>query len=180
MSIRIRIKQKSLESYTGNIGIVEFKNGLSVGQVSIPEAMRIGASMPIEDEDGVEISPVTYYSHIAQKKAAKVDSNTDSQLSKNDSEGKLPDESVSETGLEQKGETATGDSVELEQKDEQKPEGENVQVEGTDDQEQVSFTREQLEKVADEEGISGLRKIATPLGVGAKSIEDLINKLLEL
>lgn len=66
--MRIRIKQKALETYTGQLGMIEFKNGLSVESVSIQEAMRMGASMPIEDEDGNEISPVTYYSRKAQEK----------------------------------------------------------------------------------------------------------------
>ena len=43
----------------------------------------------------------------------------------------------------------------------------------------LQLTREQLEEIADEKGIAGVREIATKLGVTSKSISELINKILE-
>lgn len=40
------------------------------------------------------------------------------------------------------------------------------------------MTREELEAIADEKGISGLREIGNELGVKSNSIEDLIGKIL--
>jgi len=40
------------------------------------------------------------------------------------------------------------------------------------------YSREDLETLADAEGISGLRKIAEPLGIKGKSINDLIRDIL--
>lgn len=42
-----------------------------------------------------------------------------------------------------------------------------------------AYTREQLETVADEEGIAGLRAIAEPMGVTGRSIVELIDRILE-
>lgn len=41
------------------------------------------------------------------------------------------------------------------------------------------YTQEELETVADKDGIEGLREIADPLGVTDKSIKGLITKILE-
>jgi hypothetical protein len=40
------------------------------------------------------------------------------------------------------------------------------------------YTREQLEAIADQQGIVGLREIATPLGIKGKSIVELIEELV--
>lgn len=41
------------------------------------------------------------------------------------------------------------------------------------------YTREDLEKIADSEGIAGLRKIAEPMGVRGRGIVELIDEILE-
>lgn len=45
--------------------------------------------------------------------------------------------------------------------------------------EKPSYTREQLEAIADKEGISGLREIADPLGIKGRSINELIGEILD-
>ena len=42
------------------------------------------------------------------------------------------------------------------------------------------WTREELEAIADKEGIAGLRKIATPMGIKGQSVPSLIDKVIEL
>lgn len=42
-----------------------------------------------------------------------------------------------------------------------------------------TYTREQLESVADEKGIKGLREIAEPLAVSGRSVGDLIERIVE-
>ena len=45
---------------------------------------------------------------------------------------------------------------------------------------QVSYTKEQLEEIADTKGIKGLREIAEPLGIKGLSITELIEKILSM
>lgn len=49
----------------------------------------------------------------------------------------------------------------------------------TADSQVISYTREQLEAIADKDGISGLREIADPVGIKGRSINELIGELLE-
>lgn len=42
-----------------------------------------------------------------------------------------------------------------------------------------SFTREELEAIADAEGIAGLRAVADPLGIKGRSINELIGEILD-
>ena len=44
----------------------------------------------------------------------------------------------------------------------------------------VKYTRAQLEAVVDESGLTGLREIGTQVGVKAGSINDLIDRILEV
>jgi len=57
------------------------------------------------------------------------------------------------------------------------PEGEVKQGEPEIDNRQVLLGREALYKIVDTSGIDGLRKIAAPLGVKARSIPELINAI---
>lgn len=43
----------------------------------------------------------------------------------------------------------------------------------------ANFSREELEEIADKEGLAGLRKIGTPLGAKGRSINELIAEILE-
>lgn len=209
MALHIRIKQKGLERYTGMIGMVEFKEGRSVDLMSIQEAIRIGASMPITDDDGNEISPVTYYSresHAKREAQAKEKAdaesgedgdsgddpdNTDDGDSDNTPEGEDSEDLSSadaDVGDEDKTETnnPTG-SEDGEQEGEDPEDGaEGTEdsssgdgAEGTEDSGK-KYTREYLESVADDRGIKGLREIGEKHDVSAKSIEELIEKLLKV
>lgn len=48
---RLRIVEKNLKNYSGPVGGVEFKDGVSVGVVDYPTSQRIGACMEIVDAD---------------------------------------------------------------------------------------------------------------------------------
>lgn len=69
-----------------------------------------------------------------------------------------------------------------EQPKEEKPAEASTEVEteerpATPEGSKVKYTAEQLEKIADEQGIAGLRAIAEPLGIKARSIAELIKEL---
>lgn len=54
----------------------------------------------------------------------------------------------------------------------------HVAVQSTVAATQRSFTKEELEKIAEERGIGGLRAIAEPLGIVGRSINILINAII--
>jgi len=208
MALHIRIKQKGLERYTGMIGMVEFKEGRSVDLMSIQEAIRIGASMPITDDDGNEISPVTYYSRESHaKREAQAKEKTDAESgedgnpdnsdnpgggdSDNTPEGEDSEDLSSadaDVGDEDKTETNNPTGSEDGEQEGANPEDgaegaeDSSSVEGIEGTEDGGdkYTREYLESVADDRGIKGLREIGEKHDVSAKSIEELIEKLLKV
>lgn len=52
--MKIKLKQKGFESYTGQMGVVFFKDGVSINDVSKMDAMRMGSVMSIEVVDSDE------------------------------------------------------------------------------------------------------------------------------
>lgn len=57
--------------------------------------------------------------------------------------------------------------------------GSGVLVEGELVPASSRYTRADLEEIADKRGLTGLREIANPMGVGARAINDLIERILE-
>lgn len=51
---RLRIVEKNLKNYSGPVGGVEFKDGVSVDVVDFPTSQRIGACMEIIDADSTD------------------------------------------------------------------------------------------------------------------------------
>lgn len=58
--------------------------------------------------------------------------------------------------------------------------GKSVSVNGEVRQAAELYSRDDLEKIADERGLAGLRDIATPLGIQARSIHDMIKRIVEV
>ncbi len=50
--MKLRLTQAGFESYTGQMGVVMFENGLSVGDVLPIDAIRISAAIGADWEDG--------------------------------------------------------------------------------------------------------------------------------
>lgn len=57
--------------------------------------------------------------------------------------------------------------------------GQDIKPKAEPEPEQPKYTREYLEKVADERGIAGLREIADPKGIKGRGIVELIEEILE-
>lgn len=150
----LKITQRGMEGYTGFIGEVEFKDGVSTEPVSRSEARRIaGAMSVVEAKSGKNPSAsqemVDTRNHsLAQMEAAKrANVASDAEDVADESETEVVE---SETEVVEEEPAAELD---------------------------YSWTREDLEEIADKKGIAGLREFAQPYGVNGRSIIDIVEGL---
>jgi hypothetical protein len=157
--MKLRLTQKGFEQYTGLFGIVEFKDGVSVDHVNHVERNLLRALVACEEFDDTQAP--------AEEQRAQGD------------ESEQPTDASQEQGANQagEGEGSGGNAPDTPAE----TQGGSEQA-GTDAGEGEGkapvYTREQLEKVADAEGIAGLRKIAEQYGVKANSIAKLIDEII--
>lgn len=140
--MKLRLTQSGFESYSGQMGVVMFEDGLSIDDVLTIDGIRIAAAIGAQWEDG---------------SAANVG---DMYLDNMNTPAFLGDFIESPADENEPAPTAVPSS--------EKPE---TAVE--------KFTKKQLAKIADEEGVAGLRKIGDTLGVKGKSIVELIDLILQ-
>lgn len=135
--MKLRLTQAGFEKYTGQMGVVMFKDGLSEGDVLPIDAIRISAAIGADWEDG---SPANV---------------GDMYLNNMDSPAFVGRPEV-EQAAEEKSEPVQAPA----------PSG-------------TTYTKDDLAKIADAEGIAGLRAIADPAGVKGTSIVGLIEAILK-
>lgn len=133
--MKLRLTQPGWENYSGQMGVIQFENGVSVGGVLDIDAVRVSAVMLCEWEDGSTAS-------VSQRLLEQSDTPApDLEKAKADDVAK----------------------VAAAQPKKEKP----------------KFTEAELEKIADEKGITGLREVAEPFGIKSNSIRGLIDALLK-
>jgi len=118
----IKVTGKGWKGFTGFLGTSEFKDGVSVKELSDMEARRICSFM---------------YAEVVDPKAPKPQPVTTPKAKSQTPKAKPP-----------------------------KPET------------KLSFTRKELEKVADEGGVKGIRDFAEPFGVRGSNIVEIIETLM--
>lgn len=154
--VSVIIKAAGWEGYTGPLGLYLFKDGKSVEKIPIRAALRIGASIEAYDENGIRLHPSTYVTH--------------------SSPSSIPAQSINYPVGEQ-------DSVPA-YVPETKTVETTISVDTTPAKEIIdgvlreTYTRIQLEAIADKRGIDGLRSIADQRGVKGRSVVELIDKIL--
>lgn len=163
--MRIKLLSQGFEDYTGPLGPVMFKDGTSVEPVSYREAIRIGSAFKVVFEDGTEISAASEILDGSKMSAPIV---TEAK--------RLSDVVVTaeEPVAPEAGEPVTGEPENQTDAETLAAEQPPVAAEGK------LYSREHLEAVADSKGISGLREIGEQHGVTAKSIEAMIERLMQV
>ena len=136
--MKLRLTQAGFESYTGQMGVVMFENGLSVGDVLPIDAIRISAAIGADWEDGSAANVGEMYLNNMHAPAFV-------------------------------GGGQTEDSAPVEQ-------AAPAPVAPTNG---TTYTRDELAKIADTDGIGGLRAIADPIGIKGTSIVGLIDAILK-
>lgn len=155
--MKIRLKQKGFEHYTGQMGAILFKDGVSVRDVLDIDRRRLAGVMYVEDETGNQ-APITQDASDAVAPVGR-------------------DTVVQKATIERVG----GDDSDVPQYTkpvEEKPK--KAQVERLETEITVRYSRDELEAIADAKGIGGLREIAEPLGVKGTSIRKLMDGILAI
>lgn len=142
--MKLRLTAAGFDSYTGQMGVINFESGVSVGDVLPIDAVRVAGIIGAEWEDGSPANVGQLY----------LDNMHTSAPTKEESE-KAANPDAPKTLL-------TNDDAKIKAKELG-----------------VSYTEEQLAKVADGKGIAGLREIADPLGIKGNSIRGLMDAILK-
>ena len=185
-AVRVRLVQAGRENMTGLVGRHMFQDGVSVNEIPIREALRLGAIMSIVDERGNAIHPSTYVYADANSQPAP--------LATIPTEPKDPNAPIGGHDVTVENGKVGVKPEELAKKVEQNapvivtvqvpaapnPDGDLApEVSGIQETAQLRlYTQEELEAVADKQGINGLRAIADPLQVKNRSIPGLIAEIV--
>lgn len=146
----LKIVSKGWAGYTGQLNIITFRNGVSLEPVPDRIADRIAGSVSVVacDENGVEIEGDA---RVGIQHRLVTESSKRAELTK-----PLSRQSEDDKTMESKLDAAAVLKAPVEE----------------------AYTREDLEKVADESGIKGLRVIGDKWRVKGRSIPELINDIL--
>lgn len=156
---KIKLTSQGFQNVTGLIGSIEFEDGVSVENISLREAERLGALTSVVDADtGEELN---------------VGKGVETRLRANNVKTR-PSESTK--APKQEADESDADT----EKDAQNDAGEATDTDADSDQtEAKAYTEAQLGDIADKEGMAGLRKIAEQFNVTDKSVRGLIVKILQ-
>ncbi|WLR90995.1 hypothetical protein [Shinella zoogloeoides] len=146
---RLKLSGSRWAGYTGLIGTVDFKDGISVDPVPQRIADRLSAAMPMTeiDDEGNEIGVAGVVARLLKDSAARAAPVTPSLVRQTEAEKKAE-------GLRDKLKAAKSPTDSF-------------------------YAVEQLQAIADEKGIKGLRLVAEPWGVKGKAIPALIAAIME-
>lgn len=146
--MKLKITQKGFENYSGQMGMILFKDGLSVYDVSERDALRLSAMFGCVWDTGASVK-ITQW---VQEPSAPVGRST------------------YRAEVREEREIVGGND------------GDTQYVEDNSSDIPVKVTRyytlEELEKIADDKGLKGLREVAKPLGIKGTSINGLIQDIL--
>lgn len=170
--IRVQITQPGMQSYNGYLRRHMFKDGKSVEKIPVRMALLLGASCACEDEKGNALNPNTYkFEQVGEVSAADFPSVT--SIRKSDAiaaeQAKIEEESgeaLSAEPMEDDDGGFVDDKVSFHE-----PGDEHIDPR--------VWSLSELEAIADAEGISGLREVGDIVEVKGRSIEDLIQNILE-
>lgn len=176
----VRLLGIGRKDMTGMLGQHEFKDGVSVKDLPEKEARRLRCILECVSVTGEELHPVTLQT-AARKNSkglaspATVISSEPTVITSNDA----PTAAL--------GTPASLSNVDLTSQDEGSNDAPTAQAAAPAPQNRAplpilktegTYTREELEQIADSSGINGLRVIGDPLNLRATSIAALIDKIL--
>lgn len=148
--MKLRLTAPGWETYTGQMGVIFFEDGLSVSDVLPVDAVRVAGVIGAEWEDGRPANVSQIYLDNANTPAPTIEHNP-------------AVEAATEAWSEKVAETV----VKL---------GEALEA----IREVKLYTQDELAAIADASGVTGLRKIAEPLGIKSNSIRGLIDGILKV
>jgi hypothetical protein len=155
--VKVEIREKGWGGYTGPLGSYQFVDGKSVDSIPIRAALRIGGSIEAYDENGTRLHPSTY---IVTENPSSVGATSVSYAT--------PIDESPQPAYEP--ETAESKANEIDLTPIREMVGGKIKE---------TYSRAQLEAIADKKGIEGLREIGDKHGVKGRAVVELIGKILE-
>lgn len=165
--MKVRITSKGWENFTGTFGFqAVFKDGVSVDDLNPRQIARIGSTVRIVDsETGQQVGPAQVALMLQNKPmtvppvaktldVVKVDEERERQALIEAEKAREREQAAALAAVERK-------------------------VEEKSDEDIVIYTRAELEAVAANNGIGGLRDIAKPLNVKGRGINELVDEILK-
>lgn len=154
--MRIRLTQAGFESYTGQMGIIMFENGMSVTDVLPNHAKRIAAVIGADWEDGSSANVGDHYMQSMHMPAP------------------MPNEQR-EQGKDQAEQAQILSGASAVVYDSTK---DTIAKETKADVLSRIYTSDELAAIADDKGIAGLREVAKEFDVKGNSIHSLIDGIM--
>lgn len=148
--MKLRLTASGWQTYTGQMGVIFFENGLSVADVLPVDAVRVAGVIGAEWEDGrpANVSQI-YLDNMKTEASSEAATVAQPEVSEVPEVPEVPEAKLTD---------AAGLVADL-----MAP----------------AYTEEQLAEIADKQGIAGLREIADPLGLKNNSIRGLIDLILK-
>lgn len=146
--MKLKITQKGFENYTGQMGMILFKNGVSVYDVKERDALRLSACFGCKWENDSAIT----VTKLEEEPRAPIGRQT---------------YIVESDGAPEKVAGNDGRTIYVDVGFENEP----IKV-------TRRFTLQELEAIADKKGIKGIREVAAPLGIRGTSINAMIEDIL--
>lgn len=175
---KVRLKNKQWAGFSSFLGVTKFENGVSVGDVTEREAKLLGSITAVEfiDDDGNVTGNAGFGQINVDRRGEKAPVEKKKIMASDTFDVKdiepTPDVQVVNKPKDE-------DETEKAEKD-LDAEIKDLDVEGEDEAKEVkTYTREELEAMADDKGIAGLREVGEARNVRSNSIDSLINKILK-
>jgi len=176
--MRVKIVQKGWAGFTGSMGTARFVDGIA--ELSMTEALRLGANIKLMhiDEDGNDVEIVSHSAEIVRTKHLSAPMLPQRRRGVPD-QPKKPKLKFGVVSVESipagsvLAEKLTPEQVSA-VKDIMAPPADAAPTPAAP----KTYTRAQLEQIADEHGIKGLREISDPLEIKNTSIVGLIDAII--
>lgn len=175
---RLKLTAPEMATFSSYMGTVKFTNGVSDEEVSSADARLLGSITKVafidENDDEIGMAGLGQENVDLRTKGAPIvkDNVREADAPSKAEEVTPPDIDVVPEAPKASEEDKTAEELEEAIK--------NAETDGSDGENAPVkvYTREDLEAVADEKGIAGLREIGDALGQKSNSVETLIDKIL--
>lgn len=177
--MRIKITQPGWETYSSDLGCTQFKDGVSLAEVSRAEALRLGAFISVIeiDEDGNELGQISPAIDVLRQ--TKVKATVNAGLERVQAKPTFSEEveNLNENIVLTAEEQRIRD-VRLAQKQNEEAGRMIADAVASTVAAPALHTEASLEAIASEKGIAGLRDVAAPLNVKHTSVKGLMSEIL--
>lgn len=151
--MKLKLIGKQFVNFTGQFGGIDWENGVSVNDVNPIEANRIASIVGAKFLDGSDAS-----------ECDKIISMKNMESPYRQTSRPLTVEEIKNFEKEK-----NKRPLDVKKENKSQPQKQTLKI----------YTREELEKIADEKGLNGLREVAVPYGVTANKVSSLIFKILD-